>query len=515
MSKIFAFENKIGKLKQSWKTAFISAIIIGLITHMYKFTNTLLNHDALFHLYSANNTVTSGRWFLAVACAPSSLFDLPWINGLLALFWMGLTAAVLVDYFDIDSKPVIILSSGIIVTFPSIVNTFTFEYTADGYMLAMLLAALAARLSMVGQNKISRLLLAALCICLSCGIYQAYLSFALLMALCHFMTELLKGNRENRDYYRWILNQIFVYAFGLIAYLVLWKLCMSVQGVSAVSYKGIDQLGNQPFSLGSIVLCLINALRTTAYFFLSRNVFIYGWSIYAVLNVLFLASLAALIVAAITVSKLYKQPARLLLFVLCLAAIPVFACIWCFISVDMEYHLVMLQSFSILYVFSMVLASHFFKPRYKQLLCLLMTVLVFKFGVQANQVYFEMNHTMEKSRATGIEMMTRIHMLDDGSIEKIALIGSVERSLVDIGWSMHDEIWVYAHQIRPNLVYDNSYGNLFLSEMLDSTYLPVTENELNYLSDTEFVRDMPVWPLNGSVAVIDGTVIVKLSESND
>lgn len=74
------------KIKREWKMAFAVAFFCGLLIHIYKFTNTLPGHDSLFNVYSSQNMVKSGRWFLAIACGFSSYFDLPWIDGLFSLF---------------------------------------------------------------------------------------------------------------------------------------------------------------------------------------------------------------------------------------------------------------------------------------------------------------------------------------------------------------------------------------------------------------------------------------------
>lgn len=501
------------KLGADFKIAFLSVFIIGLLAHIYKFTNTLPNHDALYSLYTTNNVISSGRWFLAVASAPSSTFDLPWINGIISLFWIGLTAGVLVDYFDLRNKVSIIICSGLLVTFPSVVNTFSFEFTADAYFLSMFLAALAARLSMLGKNDLRSLLLAALCICLSCGIYQAYVSFSLLMAVCHFMIELLKGNHNNKDYCRWIFNQILIYVLGLAAYYVIFQLCMAVQNVRPSGYAGINALLTEPYSASNLIIGFKTAFRTLAYFFLSRNVFVYGWTLYAALNVVFLVSLSVAVILVAIKTKIWNNPIRLILFLLCIVAIPVFACIWSFVSAGQPYHLLMLQSLCILYIFALTLAVQLLKPSFGKFICILLALLTVKFTVQANQVYFEMNLSMEKSRATGIEMMTRIHQVDDGSIKKIAIIGSIEQSLVGTGRDVYDEIWVNGHQIRTNLVYDHIYGNLFLNQFMDSHYIPVSDVELQSLANSNLVEQMSEWPLKDSVLVIDDVVIIKLSAS--
>ena len=94
------------KVKNTWKIAFFSAFIIGFLIHIYKFTNTLLVADSLYNFYSTQDMLASGRWFLSIACAPSSYFDLPWVTGLLSLFYMGIAAAAIAEVFEMNAKPI-------------------------------------------------------------------------------------------------------------------------------------------------------------------------------------------------------------------------------------------------------------------------------------------------------------------------------------------------------------------------------------------------------------------------
>ena len=98
------------KIKREWKMAFAVAFFCGLLIHIYKFTNTLPGHDSLFNVYSSQNMAKSGRWFLAIACGFSSYFDLPWIDGLFSLFWIAVTAVLIVDLFRMENPVLIFLN---------------------------------------------------------------------------------------------------------------------------------------------------------------------------------------------------------------------------------------------------------------------------------------------------------------------------------------------------------------------------------------------------------------------
>ena len=134
------------KIQGKWKTEYsysmIITFLIGLLTHLYKFANNLPNRDSLHNYYSNQNVLASGRWFLSFACGFSSYYDLPWVNGVISLLFIGLTVIVLLRLFDIKNKMLIILINGLFITFPGITETLFFEFTADGYMMAMFLSSL-------------------------------------------------------------------------------------------------------------------------------------------------------------------------------------------------------------------------------------------------------------------------------------------------------------------------------------------------------------------------------------
>ena len=131
------------KIKPQWRAAFFGSIIIGLMTYMYTMTNNFLTYDSMWNLYSDQDMITSGRQFLTYACGISSFYSLPWLNGVLAIFYLGIAAAIVTEGFEIKSKMGAVLVGGLLVTFPAISSTFCYMYTVDGYMLAVLFAALA------------------------------------------------------------------------------------------------------------------------------------------------------------------------------------------------------------------------------------------------------------------------------------------------------------------------------------------------------------------------------------
>ena len=265
--------------KKRCQTAFLSAVIIGLLVHFYRFTNLLPNHDAIWNFYSSQNMLKSGRWFLGIACGLSTYFDLPWVIGLVSLVYMGVTAAVIAEIFQMRSPFVIGLCSGLLVSFPAITATMGYEFTADGYMLAMALAALSVYLSrfvyLDGKQSLP-FVLSGVCLCLTMAIYQAYVCFAFVLALCYCIVELLENRWDNKHLLKWIFIQIAVYICAFIAYSVIWEALLAIQGVEKVHYNGIDELGFVGF--GGILRALWSILYSFVRYFITYNFLLRGFT---------------------------------------------------------------------------------------------------------------------------------------------------------------------------------------------------------------------------------------------
>ncbi len=496
-------------VKKSWKAAFASAFFIGLLVHLYKFANTLYIRDSVLNDYASQNIVASGRWFLSIACSLSSWFDLPWITGLFSLALIGLTAAVIADLFRMENPVVIVLSSGLLAAFPAVTATFFYEYTADGYMLAMLLAALTARLTAMEGRGLPRWIAAGACLCLSCGIYQAYVSFALVLSICHFLQEALEGRRSDRDCLRWVGAQTAVYAGGLAAYYGIWKLCLRLEGVQPTGYQGIDRVG---LDGGTLRLAVGSIFRRLREFLLDWDILPEGWTVYAALNALFLAALAFGLIFAAYRSGLYRRPVQLLLSLLAAAAVPFAACVWYFTSPAVDYHPLMLQSLAVPYLFAAVLYDRWFPPRQSTLAGLLLAAIVLNFSIQANIGYFYLHRCYEATYQTCGELLGRIRLLTDRDPIPITVVGSAsDRTRLDQTTEAR-AVHNMSQLLQKTLAYDQGHLVEFMRITFDCDLAYPPAEERARLASSPEAASMPCWPAAGSVAVIDGTVVVKLSE---
>lgn len=506
------------KCKKSWKLAFFSVIIIGFCIHAYKLLNTLPNHDSVFNYYSDQNMLSSGRWFLTIACSISSYFDLPWINGLLSLFYIGLAMAIIVEIFEL-SKPVpIILCSALFVSFPSVTTAFFFNFTADGYMFSMLLATVAVLIQkkyFVNNKKaILPSLLTVAFLCFSCGIYQAYIPYALVLTVCLFILEIFKNEKKTKDLWIWTGRQLAIYATAIAAYYIIWKICLFCQNTAPSTYKGISDISN--FSLANIFSGFIKSVKAIVLFFIQNNILEHGISLYSVLNLLFVFVLATCIVLSTIKHNIHKNPSRLILLLISLFVIVPSVGLWSFASPSLQYYPLMLQSLSILYLLSVVLADSSFSKKAASLFGLFMVVIVLNFSIMANISYYFMHESYERSYYEGLEMTMRIHELDT-PYKKVAILGdrSDEVALVKENYSYRSamNIHILSSQIEKSLLYDSIHTYAFLHNVFDLDLPLCTDSELELFEKSPVVSEMATWPSKDSVKVIDDILVIKLSQA--
>lgn len=503
------------KIKKNWKIAFYSTFIIGMLTHIYKFTNTLPNHDSLFNFYSDQNIIASGRWLLSIACGFSSYYDLPWVTGLFSVIFIALTAVTVVEVFDITNPVMTVLAGGLLVTFPAITETFAFQYTADGYMIAMLLAALAVCFSRIGNNKIYHIAASAACVCMSCGIYQAYVSFALVLAICYFILRVTENVHSIKELLLWIRNQVIIYIVGLGAYYVIWKVFRKLFGVAVNHYLGIDALG-QVSGVKSILTKIQIAVNR---FFFDEP------SLHFALSVVFLIGFAAVLIIALIKSGVIKKKLHTALVLAALAALPFAMFIWFLASAEVWYGVRMEQCICILYIFAGVLFCRWVKPRLSNIAALFLAAVIFANFINANIFYYYTDKNYERAYADAVEMSARVHLIDDGTAENIAVIGVED-------YSFKMDIQPYIGGCR-NLMGDETHVALFLANIIgfnlqsgdnnicsrDSFLKNENDRDLllggelkEELEQSDEVAEMGCWPAADSVKLIDKTVVIKLSQ---
>ena len=177
------------------KKAFLISSILTIIVHFYAFSNMILNHDGINTVLIRESTehyIGLGRWAILPFLNISSELMMPAVIGTLSVLYIGLGTALLVSICEIHSDMAILLVSAIVSSFPVMVNTFCYMYTADAYFAAFALSILYVWLMKKYYGWKSFCLGIAI-MSVVCAIYQAYWCFGLILLLAVCFMEYIRG----------------------------------------------------------------------------------------------------------------------------------------------------------------------------------------------------------------------------------------------------------------------------------------------------------------------------------
>ena len=123
----------VEKIPSRIRLCFCAGMISGILIHAYMFANKLPNWDDINNIGSFGVGSEFGRWFLKYINPLDGVWSVPWIGGLFAVFFLSLSACMVVSALDIRSMSGVVLVPLLMLSFPSVCSMFTFMFTADCY----------------------------------------------------------------------------------------------------------------------------------------------------------------------------------------------------------------------------------------------------------------------------------------------------------------------------------------------------------------------------------------------
>ena len=503
------FQDSRAKIKSTWKIAFFSAFLLGILIHLPVMLSDIPNHDGLSSMYFDQNMITSGRWFLSIACGFSSYFTIPWIIGLIGLFWLGLAAAALTEVLELTDPPVITAVSGLLVSFPALASTFAYVFTLDGYMLALFLAILAVLFTKKYEKG---WLAGAVCLAFSMGTYQAYLPFAILLCvyviLLFFMET--KGFRDKAVY---VLRYLGMGAAGAVLYYVILQILLKLQGKVLDTYQGINSMehGSGQGLFATVKGMYLDFLAFTVH----GNVLVNNIFSLAACAVLVLLT-AYLLIRGMLQRKWWKNPLFFVIIILLAAGLPLLTNVILVISPNLTYHLLMRYQWVLYLILMLAFVSRGATKEGKadtgiQWAALLAAVvLIFNYGVSDNIGYSNLEKKYEKTYAYCVRLLDRIEQTDGYyqgiPIALVGVIGYDEFPTTDITGKVTDGMIGLSGDY---LIYKGADYQSFMQNYLGATLNFLDPDTVGEIYMTQEYIDMDTFPGANSTKVVEGILYVK------
>lgn len=501
--------NLKNRIKRQWVVVFVATFLMGIITHATIMLQDIPNHDGLASMYFDQNMITSGRWFLGVACGFSSYFTLPWLIGFLGLMVLAVTAVLLTDLLCIENSWLGVLVGGLLVTFPALVSTFAYVYTLDGYMVGLMLSVLAVWFTSKGGKK---WLAGAACLAFSMGVYQAYLPFAILLSLYMVLISFVELNTV-KEKIQEIGRYLGMGVLGVVLYYVILRVLLLIQGKQLASYQGIDGMG----SLAG--LDLVGTIKTIFADFLEfslkghvlfNNIF----SALAMVGLL-LASLVILVRLAHS-RGLYKCVWFYLILLALFVVVPVASNVILIISPGVNYHLLMRYQWVLFVILLLAFCNRYVdllgkRPaECKWIMLVCAFVLVFNYLVVDQIAYSNLDKKYEKTYSYCLRLLDRMEQTEGYypgiPVAMIGVVGSDNFPVTDITDEVTGSI---IGTTGDYLLYTSANYASFMKHYLGVELKTVSEEDMLRIYDSEAYRALDSFPGKNSMKVVDGVLYVK------
>lgn len=497
--------------------AAVGGVVFGLLVHMFGLTNILHNYDDIWiQPQGVGTSLTSGRRFLFVlqelGDAVTGNFNLAWLDGLTTLLLIGVSATFLVSVLKIKSRAFALLIGMGLSSFPSVTALLFFKYTAPQYGLAVLFSVLAVWTTEKWRYGFS----AGICfIALALGIYQAYFPFTVTVFLILLIKLALQKSVKLSAVIKRGLLYLGTMIAGLVLYFVVLKAMLAIENVTLISYQGISDMGK--ITLSNIPELLLRTVKG----FLSLPVKDYcSLATTPILRLSYLAlGLISLFLIALLIIKNRKKPLQILLICGLCALLPVGVNLITVMGATWIYTLMVLP-FSLLLCVPLVLSElteqedntlNRLNKYTKTVVVVLVSVIIFFNSYFANVNYSSMYFSNRQVENFFSSITTQIHMTEGyDSTKKWAFIGSANEKFFS------QSIWAKQHAYGGNIgaaALVNEYsGEAWIFNYMGHRCAVANNTEREKLIKLSEVQEMPCWPDEGSVKVIDEYVVIKLSD---
>ena len=260
------------------RIALITAIVVGIITHITMMTETIMSQDGIWNSMQYSRAgdwvIALGRWGIELAGRLNNFVAIPSITTMLCLFLMAVSTVFIVDIFNFKSKYSALFTGMIMVVSPCLTATMLYVYTSVAYCVNMLLAILAIWFIYKFKYKKIGIVFSALCFMFSLSIYQSYMGVTVGLCIMLSIIELLKDNSKIKDVFINIGKTVLAVLSGGILYYILTMLILNLTGIDMATYKGAESFGIKEIfaSLGTNIL---NTYKNFVEFFF-KDVIVYN-----------------------------------------------------------------------------------------------------------------------------------------------------------------------------------------------------------------------------------------------
>lgn len=512
-----SFFNKIKqKFKKEDKLILITTLIAGIVTNFYFFISDGLQADAL----SSSYWKIAGSWETKLGRPLIQFTDMSrfgFVNQLLivlvSLLFIAGAIMLIRRIFKIKSNLLLVILTILIAVSPQFTETYMFLYCADSYLVAFFLSALAVfALTKIKTIKESKLwtLLAICCSGYVCGLYQAYLGVILGLLIVYTLKETL-SNKKVSEVFKTFIRNIFIIFLGVVAYYVVLRIGLKLAHARLAGYKGADSLGLS--TILALPESIANCFQDFYQFFFGPSRIINNT--YYPRFIFYIALAAVFVIGLFKKLKDDKAFKKLPFIIFLLAIFPIAISIMNIVASGTRINLVTGPGFITTSLLIVVIYEGLKETKFENIMrwvsAISLVVIAWTFIITNTFTYIVRQQEYDGLKVTFSDIYSRATQLDDYNentkwmfsyyfnvtnardIDKTT--GMVTRN--NITWTSYTGVKRYTY---------------FFKKFMNKDIEAEDNEKYEKIIETNEFKLMPTYPAKDSVKIIDGTLVVKVSE---
>lgn len=506
------------------KAAFIAAFFVGLLVHMYMLTNKFPNHDDIAGTFTNIDFVGYGRWLSRFFTQLNTNLSMPWVNGVFALVFAALSAALVVRLLKIQNTLYAVLTGAVMASTPYMANTFAYMSGADVFLLAVFIGVLGVAVS---DQKAYGFLIGAVLFTIALAIYQAMVLFAVALMAVKLLLEALDRERGDREVLRTTLRYFLTVAIAAVLYVGLTKIVLAVNS-AALNYANTAEILSPNISAlpQRFLQCYTQFVRMA----LSRSpYFNTHWMIGLYILIVFSF---CLLVGLLLVRNRKLGKWRAVFAILIVLALPlVFFSGYLLAGYA---HILMLLPFTMLFIGLIALFSQYAatvdpgSPKTHRFLrtlgswfvTLAMIACCYSWALYSNQVYFTLQRKFDACYSLSTRIVDRVEQLPEYTIDTpVLIVGDFSAGNYPLAVPEAIDGLPYSVGVGESSEFYYMKGYWGTVQNFLAAYLgirwqtPDSKTVADLVEQTNDFADIPIFPSAGSVLYLDGVIIVMGSQS--
>jgi hypothetical protein len=496
------------RLKPRSRAGFLWAFFTGTAAHIFYFTSRYINEDSIKRLIVDEPVTISGRWLTNILNDTRFGYSPPIVAGMLTVLFIAIAAALVCEILDINGKWPAGLTGALMASYPTVAYTNGYIFTTDVYFLAMLLATLAVLCAQ--KTRLAGVISGAICLALSLAIYQAYLTVALTLCIASIILLILEPSSKLQDALKLLGRYFGMGVLGYALYYISVQISLKITGLELTGYQGLDQMGS--ISITGLPSAVKAAYKGVAAVYTGRVYPLPGF----VLAALAITAVIALFIAALKVINIRKSPGKLILLAVLLPLCPPAIYIMPVLMPAVSLNPLVMYAFVLPFIIVLALMKNLppFSGIAKTAVLSALLIVAGYHLIFSNIYYLKLDLFYERTYSLYTRILARAEpLLEPG--RKMAVLGRFPTENYPNSTFMFSEttpdqgIWgQFIGLNHTDYAVNIERFNYFADSALGVPLNAPEDDEIERLS--RLAADMPVWPKEGSVALIGDTVVVNL-----